>query len=88
MEFIIRGKRTQLEKSTCLNGIDELICKDLAKGTPDIRRVIASLDKLGKYIVNEVLIYFLHVFKYSGRQVVKEFAGFPAKNSLDSSVLQ
>ena len=53
MEFIIRGKRTQLEKSTCLNGIDELICKDLAKGTPDIRRVIASLDKLGKYIVNE-----------------------------------
>lgn len=53
MEFIIRGKRTVLEKENCFDNINELICADLTLGTPDIRRVISSLDKLGKYIVSE-----------------------------------
>lgn len=53
MEFIIRGKRAELSKETCFRGVNELITADLAAGTPDVRRVIASLDKLGKYIVSE-----------------------------------
>lgn len=53
MEFIIRGLKTELEKENCLVGVDQLIAQDLAKGTPDIRRVIDSLDKLGKYIVSD-----------------------------------
>ncbi len=53
MEFIIRGKRADLEKEACFQGVHELITADLSLGTPDIRRVIASLDRLGKYIVSE-----------------------------------
>ncbi len=52
MEAIIKGKRIQTEKDICLNGVSESIAETLANGTPDIRRVIKSLDKLGNYIVN------------------------------------
>lgn len=52
MEVIIKGRRTQVEKETCLNGINESISETLATGTPDIRRVIASLDKLGQYLIS------------------------------------
>ena len=53
MEVIIKGRRVQTEKETCLNGINESISETLATGTPDIRRVIASLDKLGQYLISD-----------------------------------
>ncbi|MBR2886400.1 MAG: aldehyde dehydrogenase family protein [Clostridia bacterium] len=53
MEAIIKGKRIQTEKAVCLNGVSESIAETLAAGIPDIRRVIKSLDELGKYLVNE-----------------------------------
>ncbi len=53
MEFIIRGIKTTLEKEHCFDGIEAGITADLAQGTPDVRRVIASLDALGQYIVND-----------------------------------
>lgn len=51
MEFIIKGIRTEREKESCLNGISDNILETLAREALDIRRVINSLDKLGKYIV-------------------------------------
>lgn len=57
MEIIIRGKRIQREKADCLVGVDEHITQTLMAGVPDIRRVINSLDKLGKYMVeNETFL--------------------------------
>lgn len=53
MEVIIRGKRIETEKASCLNSVQEMILETLALGVPDIRRVIASLDKLGQYLINE-----------------------------------
>ena len=53
MEVIIKGRRVQTEKETCLNGINESISETLATGTPDIRRVVASLDKLGQYLISD-----------------------------------
>ena len=53
MEVIIKGIRTEVEKDRCLCGIDESISDTLSKGTPDIRKVIDSLDRLGKYIVSD-----------------------------------
>ena len=53
MECIIRGKRTTVSKENCLEGVNDHITADLARGTPDVRRVIADLDALGKYIVKE-----------------------------------
>ena len=53
MEAIIKGKRVQTEKELCLNGMNQSISEALALGTPDVRRVIASLDKLGKYMVSD-----------------------------------
>lgn len=53
MEAIIKGKRVQTEKELCLNGMNKSISEALALGTPDVRRVIASLDKLGKYMVSD-----------------------------------
>ena len=50
MESIIRGIKKELEKERCLDGVYESITEDLAAGAPDIRRVIASLDKLGNYL--------------------------------------
>lgn len=41
---------TEVEKASCLQGVDESIAQTLALGTPDTRRVIASLDKLGQYL--------------------------------------
>ena len=54
MEFIIRGKRITGDKADCFQGVSESIAVDLAKGTPDVRKTIASLDKLGKYIVSDI----------------------------------
>lgn len=53
MEFIIRGKRVELEKENCFYGIDEEITKDLAGDTLDIRRAISSLDKLGRFVAED-----------------------------------
>ena len=53
MEFIIRGKRVELEKENCFHGIDEEITKDLAGDTLDIRRAISSLDKLGHFVAED-----------------------------------
>ena len=53
MEFIIRGIRTELDKESCFYGVSESIATDLANGAPDIRRVIDSLDKLGKFLIKE-----------------------------------
>lgn len=53
MEVIIKGKRVEAEKATCLHGVHESILETLAGGVPDIRSVIKSLDKLGKYLVEE-----------------------------------
>lgn len=52
MEAIIRGRKKELEKEKCLDGIYESITKDLAAGAPDIRKVILSLDKLGAYMTD------------------------------------
>jgi len=57
MEFIIRGKKVELTKENCFQGIEEQITADLSKGTPDIRRVIDSLDKLGCFLAeNETFL--------------------------------
>lgn len=53
MEVMIRGKRIEAEKAVCLNGVEESILETLAAGVPDIRRVISSLDKLGRYLAEE-----------------------------------
>lgn len=53
MEVIIKGVRTLTVKDECLNGIEAMIAETLSQETPDIRRVIDSLDKLGKYIVKD-----------------------------------
>jgi len=53
MELIIKGKRTQLPKEECLHGISESISQTLSEGVPDVRKVINSLDKLGKYIISD-----------------------------------
>ena len=50
MEFIIRGKKTELEKENCLNGINEQIISDLSGDVLDIRKAISSLDKLGRFV--------------------------------------
>ena len=57
MEFIIRGKKVELVKENCFQGLEEQITTDLMAGTPDIRRVIGSLDKLGQFLVeNETFL--------------------------------
>ena len=53
MEFIIRGKKLELERANCLQGINEQITKDLSNGVLDIRRVISSLDKLGHFVAED-----------------------------------
>ena len=53
MEVIIEGKRIQTDKATCLDGVGKRIMNTLSKGTPDIRRVIAALDSLGKVLTQD-----------------------------------
>lgn len=53
MECIIKGKRIETEKALCFENMNEWIAETLALGTPDIRLVIKSLDKLGKYMIAE-----------------------------------
>lgn len=53
MEVIIEGKRIQTDKATCLDGVGKRIMNTLSKGTPDIRRVIAALDSLGKVLTED-----------------------------------
>ena len=53
MEVIIEGKRIQTDKATCLEGVGKRIMNTLSKGTPDIRRVIAALDSLGKVLTED-----------------------------------
>lgn len=52
MEVIIKGKRAQTEKINCLDNVNQWINETLSKGTPDIRRAIKALDKLGQYLIN------------------------------------
>lgn len=51
MEVIIKGKRVETQKENCFENVNALISQTLSNGTPDIRRVIKSLDKLGQYMV-------------------------------------
>ena len=53
MEVIIKGKRVQTEKNSCLDNVSEWISETLAAGHLDIRHVIQSLDKLGKYLISK-----------------------------------
>ena len=53
MEFIIRGKKAELQKENCFYGINEQINKDLSNGVLDIRRAISSLDKLGRFVAED-----------------------------------
>ena len=53
MEIIFKGKRIEVSKETCLNGVQESIIETLQAPIPDTRQVVASLDKLGKFIVEE-----------------------------------
>lgn len=53
MKCIIRGKTVELEKENCFQGVNEQITSDLSKGVPDIRGVIASLDKLGQFVAED-----------------------------------
>lgn len=53
MDFIIRGKKVSLEKEYCFEGINEQITKDLCAGVPDIRKAIASLDRLGRFVAED-----------------------------------
>ncbi|MBR5506705.1 MAG: hypothetical protein IKV88_01515, partial [Clostridia bacterium] len=53
MEFIIRGKKVELEKGNCFAGVNEQITKDLSNGVLDIRKAISSLDKLGHFVAED-----------------------------------
>ena len=53
MEVIIKGKRIETEKETCLLGVEELLLETLSSGVPDTRRVIHSLDRLGRYLMED-----------------------------------
>ena len=53
MEIIYQGKRVDVPKADCLMGVQESILETLSLGTPDLRQVISSLDKLGRFIVRE-----------------------------------
>ena len=52
MEVIIKGKRIQVEKQNCLNGVNDSITETLSQEPLNIRQVIDSLHKLGEYIVD------------------------------------
>lgn len=53
MEIIFKGKRIDVSKESCLCGVQESIMETLQNPIPDTREVIASLDKLGRFIVKE-----------------------------------
>ena len=53
MEIIFKGKRVQVSKENCLSGVQDSIIETLSLNVPNTRRVIDSLDKLGKFIVSE-----------------------------------
>ena len=53
MEFIIRGKKVNLEKENCFEGINEQIIIDLSGDVLDIRKAISSLDKLGNFVAED-----------------------------------
>ena len=53
MEVIIRGKRIEIDKASCLVGVEDSILETLSAGVPDTRQVIASLDKLGKFLAED-----------------------------------
>ena len=53
MEIIFKGKRIEVSKENCLCGVQESIIETLSLEAPDTRQVISSLDKLGKYIVDD-----------------------------------
>ncbi len=53
MEIIFKGKRLDVPKERCLQGVQDSIIDTLTLQVPDTRKVIDSLDKLGKCIVAE-----------------------------------
>ncbi len=73
MEIIFKGKRTEVEKNNCLAGVEESILETLGHSIPDTRGVIASLDKLGKYIVEneEFLLAELMELGFSRKEAIQ-----------------
>ena len=53
MEVIIEGIRVERDKAVCLSGVEDAILRTLAGGVPDIRRIISSLDRLGKCLIED-----------------------------------
>lgn len=53
MEIIFAGKRRETTKPDCLNGVQERILETLGEELLDTRLVVASLDKLGQFMINE-----------------------------------
>ena len=53
MEVIIKGKRVEREKASCLQGVEQSILETLAVGVPDTRQVIAALDRLGQFVMDD-----------------------------------
>lgn len=53
MELIIKGKRLEREKELCFQGIEESIMETLSAGVPDVRRIVAALDALGHYLMED-----------------------------------
>lgn len=53
MEVIIKGERVEIDKASCLQGVEQSIRQTLTAGVPDTRRVIAGLDLLGQFLMND-----------------------------------
>ena len=51
MECIIKGKRVDVDKNECLNNVGKWTEETLAQPVPETRRVIDSIDKLGRYMI-------------------------------------
>ena len=73
MEIIFKGKRTQVSKENCLCGVQESIIETLSLTPPDTRKVISSLDKLGKFIVEneEFLLAELMELGFSREEAIE-----------------
>ena len=51
MECIIKGKRVDVDKNECLKNVGKWTEETLAQPVPETRRVIDSIDKLGRYMI-------------------------------------
>ncbi len=73
MEIIFKGKRIEVEKNDCFTGVEESILETLSCSIPDTRSVISSLDKLGKYIIEneEFLLSELMELGFSRKEAIQ-----------------